>query len=260
MTPWATGIYDTTLVMTCNGNVPVETLTVGTPIRTLHGGMRPLRWIGRQTRHGEAPVQIRPNALDDGVPSHLLSVAPGHGICIDGALIQASQLVNGATILQPPCPLPGTLFRLGLNTREIIIANNCPVESFLPDAGGAYLATIDHGFGFNATLQRLAARAALPQAEPSHGRLRGFVDIAGPLTVCGWAQCLRQPELPVCLDILAGGARILRVLANQYRDDLRRAGIGGGYHAFSADLRAGTTGRIEVRRAADQALLFVNQK
>jgi hypothetical protein len=50
------------------------------------------------------------------------------------------------------------------------------------------------------------------------------------------------------------------VLANQYRDDLRRAGIGGGYHAFSADLRAGTTGRIEVRRAADQALLFVNQK
>jgi hypothetical protein len=36
---------------------------------------------------------------------------------------------------------------------------------------------------------------------------------------------------------------------------LRQAGIGSGCHAFRATLPAGTTGRLEVRRAADGAEL-----
>ena len=40
------------------------------------------------------------------------------------------------------------------------------------------------------------------------------------------------PEAPVCLDLYAGGRLIAQVLANRYREDLKRAGIGSGHHSF----------------------------
>jgi hypothetical protein len=71
----------------------------------------------------------------------------------------------------------------------------------------------------------------------------------------GWAQDMENPETPVCLDILADGARVARLLANFYWADLREAGLGSGCHAFRAALPAGPTGRLEVRRTKDGAPL-----
>jgi hypothetical protein len=48
---------------------------------------------------------------------------------------------------------------------------------------------------------------------------------------------------------------VCSVLANGYRADLRRAGLGSGCHAFTAKLPADVVGRVEVRRAADKAAL-----
>jgi len=88
-----------------------------------------------------------------------------------------------------------------------------------------------------------------------HGALRGYVDEPGPAICSGWAQDADNPETPVCLDIVLGGTRVARVLANLYRADLRQAGLGSGCHAFRASLPAGVTGQLEVRRAADGAEL-----
>jgi hypothetical protein len=64
--------------------------------------------------------------------------------------------------------------------------------------------------------------------------------------------------VPVCLDILAGGELIGRVMANRYRADLEQAGIGAGRHGFEfvwpKDLVV-TAGALTVRRTFDGATL-----
>lgn len=57
----------------------------------------------------------------------------------------------------------------------------------------------------------------------------------------------------------AGVRRVARVLANQYRADLRAVGIGSGCHGFMVELPAGVAGRIEVVRAGDGAALCVTK-
>jgi hypothetical protein len=56
-----------------------------------------------------------------------------------------------------------------------------------------------------------------------------------------------------------GGGRLIgQVLANRYRDDLQRAGLGSGRHGFEFAPPAGlafTSGAIEVRRSLDGAAL-----
>ena len=76
--------------------------------------------------------------------------------------------------------------------------------------------------------------------------------------IAGWAQNVDHPEAPVCLDIFAGGRLIGQVLANRYREDLERAGLGSGRHAFefTPPLALMTTSLdVEVRRSFDGARL-----
>ena len=51
-----------------------------------------------------------------------------------------------------------------------------------------------------------------------------------------------SPEEPVVLEVLVDGAPVLSVLANGYRDDLRKATFGSGCHAF--DFRLPVTGTL----------------
>ena len=72
------------------------------------------------------------------------------------------------------------------------------------------------------------------------------------------AQNADHPEPPVCLDIYAGGRLIAQVLANRYREDLDRAGIGSGHHSFEFMAPAGLAfapGALEVRRSLDGGAL-----
>jgi len=48
---------------------------------------------------------------------------------------------------------------------------------------------------------------------------------------------------------------VARVLANQYRADLRAAGLGSGNHGFEVALPDWVTGEVEVRRAGGGARL-----
>jgi glycosyltransferase involved in cell wall biosynthesis len=62
--------------------------------------------------------------------------------------------------------------------------------------------------------------------------LRGNLDKVSSRTISGWARDTSRPEDPVSLIITNNGRLVERVVANRYRDDLKDAAIGNGYHSF----------------------------
>jgi hypothetical protein len=278
-----------TNILTDHGEVAVEALKVGDIVLTLHGGAKPIKWIGRRSYDGHfvagqplmLPVCLKQGSIAANVPARDLWVSPGHGIYLDGTLVPAWRLANGVSIVQVSSVESVSYFHIELDDHEVLFADNCPAESFLDDncrnqfqnvaefyelypsadtpRPDACLPRIEDGFHLQAIQQRLASRAGVTMTPERGGKLRGFVDQAGPHVVSGWAQCEAQPELPVCLDILADGRRVMRALANRYRADLREAGLGSGQHSFEVQLPAGVNGRVEVRRSSDQAPLALTE-
>jgi hypothetical protein len=273
-----------TRIATAVGEVAVEDLAIGDYVETLHAGLQKIKWIGRRSYDGRfiagnkdiLPIRIAQGAIGDKIPSRDLFVSPGHAICIDGALIHAFRLVNGASITQAASVGNVIYYHIETENHEIIFAENCPAETFLdenfraqfqnaaeylalypghPAARTACLPRLEHGFLLHAIQQRLNARAGLFTVPKTPGPLRGYVDEAGPTICTGWAQDIENPETPVCLDILVDGTRVARVLANSYRADLRDACLGTGCHGFRVALPDGLNGRLEICRASDGAEL-----
>jgi hypothetical protein len=119
---------------------------------------------------------------------------------------------------------------------------------------------LSEGYEVETVRQRLAQRAGLVHCAdaPLTGALRGYIDRVRASCIVGWAQNIEAPEAPVCLDILADGKFIGRVLANVYRADLKAAGLGSGRHGFEFTPPQGMVfapGAVEVRRSLDGAAL-----
>ena len=74
-----------------------------------------------------------------------------------------------------------------------------------------------------------------PAAAPAR-LLRGYIDEAKPNRIAGWVWDPQRPQERISLDLLAGEARLARVVANEFRADLAQAGIGDGRHAFAIPL------------------------
>ncbi len=92
-----------TMIATPDGEVPVETLSIGDLVITASGEAVPVKWIGRQSVHrlfsaGYDPVRIKEGALADGQPNRDLVLTANHGVIIDGLVINAGALVNHDTI------------------------------------------------------------------------------------------------------------------------------------------------------------------
>jgi hypothetical protein len=89
--------------------------------------------------------------------------------------------------------------------------------------------------------------------------LTGGVEHLGGTLLRGWALSSAHPNAPLCLDVLVDGTVVAQTLANQYRVDLSKAGIGSGHHGFAVELPAALlpleVARIEVRRSTDGAAL-----
>jgi glycosyltransferase involved in cell wall biosynthesis len=98
----------------------------------------------------------------------------------------------------------------------------------------------------------------LDKASPATDRLTSFagrVDRADRKAITGWAFDTANPYRRLALIILANDQAIGRIVADQHRPDLERAGKGDGHCSFRfTDLKAlarDTTYRIEVRRESD---------
>jgi len=297
-----------TLIRTARGETRVEELKIGDEVMTKSGVARPVRWIGRRGYAGHLlrgrkdllPVCIRAGALAPDLPQRDLWISPHHAMyfdgayfdghditnaCLGGVLIEAKDLVNGASIAQADDVDETEYFHIELDTHDVIIAEGALSESFIDDDSrdtfrnadefhalypqATYQQTLasvaqycaprlEEGYDVAAVCHRIAMRAGRLSLADSVGPLHGFVDSIGPRSIEGWAQHANAPEVPVCLDIYAGGRLLGQTLANVFSANLVAAGLGSGHHGFRFALPEGflLTGEpIEVRRSSDGAQL-----
>jgi len=229
-----------TRIATPAGEVTVEALRPGDRVLT-PSGPRPVRWIGRRgyaapvvARNGQLrPVHIRTNALADGVPRRDLLVSPQHALFLDGWLVLAVALVNGASITRA-ADGPVRYFHLELDRHDVLLAEGAPAESFF-DGGHRDLfhtgigrpcpalrpcaPRLEGGFRLAALRRRLAVRAGLPLPSPRPpGTLRGHVERIVPappgLRVDGWALDVASSDRPLELEVRCDGGPPLPVLAD----------------------------------------------
>jgi hypothetical protein len=270
-----------TRIRTPAGEAAVQDLAIGDAVETAFAGTQRIKWIGRRSYDGRfiknnpdvLPICIKAGAIADKIPERDLWVSPGHAICEGGVLIHASRLINGVSILQAEAVDRVDYFHIELEGHHILFAENCPTESFIDTVFRQYFANaheyatlygdagpvktclplIQSGFHLENIRRRLAARSGIPANAPI-GPLRGNLDETGPVQLRGWAQDISAPETPVVLQVMADGNPLALIIANEYRPDLKAAGLGSGCHAFTLPLPPGTSG-IQVHRATDGATL-----
>lgn len=264
-----------TRILTEAGEICVENLRIGDVVATLHDGLQPVKWIGMRSYAAPfcnnartLPIRIAAGAIAPGVPRRDLYVSPGHALCIDGQLIHAGRLVNGVSITQLPRADSVTYFHIELCSHAIILAEGCPAESFMdedfraqfqnaPDYARRYpgslapaepcLPVLRDGFELFAIQRRLARRAGVLRPLHSTGPLRGCID-ESTTRLRGWAQDVLAPEHPVTLIIMADGVYAGQIIANMFREDLLKAGLGSGHHAFDVSC---PPGQVTLHRAGD---------
>jgi len=249
----------------------------------MSGAARPIKWIGRRAYGGRfligqkqiLPVRINAGAIDENVPQRDLWISPHHAMYLQGVLIEARDLVNGVSIVQPADTYQVEYFHIELDSHDVIIAEGSLSETFIDDDSRGIFhnaheysllyprefrhqvrycaARNDSGYEVEAARQRIEARAGLRSRESAASlALRGHIDRVTSDGIEGWAQNSDYPEAPMCLDICVGDRVIGQTLANRYREDLAQAGLGSGHHSFLFVPPAGTdifSEAIQVRRS-----------
>lgn len=133
-----------TRLATPDGPVAVEDLDPGDEVLSAFGATLTVRWIGHRTLdcrrhprpHDVAPVRIEAGAFRPGAPMRDLWLSPDHALFLDGALIPARYLLNGATILQEEAD-EVTYFHVevqdstGAASHSVLLAEGLPAESYL---------------------------------------------------------------------------------------------------------------------------------
>ena len=131
-----------TPILTARGEVAVEDLVLGDQVVTLSGQgspLKPVLWVGRSgfdtARHPRPeqviPIRILAGAIGERMPHRDLLVSPGHALLLDGVLMQAARLVNGATILRDESVTRGDYFHVEVAGHDILLSAGVPSESFL---------------------------------------------------------------------------------------------------------------------------------
>lgn len=163
--------YPGTRLAGAEGEIAVEDIAAGTLLKTLSGRLLPVRWLGKSevsTRFGDPlrklPIRIKAGALAAGVPARDLLVSPDHAVFVEGVLVQAAALVNHTTILRerdvPEC---FTYYHVELATHELLLAENCPAESFVDNVGRMH---------FSNWAEREALGDAAPIEEMAYPRVK----------------------------------------------------------------------------------------
>jgi hypothetical protein len=134
-----------TRILTPDGERLVQDLRAGDDVLVVrpHGdAVQKIIWTGSRTvnlaRHARpekvVPVRILAGALGAGLPERDLVLSPDHCLFIDGHLIEAKTLVNGATVIQDVFARTVTYHHIETERHEVVLAEGVPVETYL-DAG-----------------------------------------------------------------------------------------------------------------------------
>ena len=195
-----------TLIQTERGQKRVEDLKIGDEVMTMSGALRPIKWIGRRRYGGRfvmgrkdiLPICIKAGALDDNVPRRDLWISPHHAMYfkdkhLEGVLIEAKDLVNGASIVLVERVDKVEYFHIELDTHDVIIAEGALSESYIDDDSRGIFHNADEyrvlypetvtgiaqycaprledGYEVEAIRQQIALRAGLVLAEKRIGQL-----------------------------------------------------------------------------------------
>lgn len=144
-----------TNILTLRGEVAVEDVMAGDAVITVREDGPEFRRVVRTerrgvdvTRHPEPalarPIRICAGAFEPGLPIHDLRLSPTHAVVVEGEMIEARSLVNGATIIQECGTTHVTYHHIALDQHDVLLAEGLPVESCL-DAGETCLAGSGHG-------------------------------------------------------------------------------------------------------------------
>jgi hypothetical protein len=230
-----------TLILTDRGEVAVEAIAPGDRVALAGGGFAPVVWVGRRTielaRHVRPqqvrPVRLRAGALEPGVPARDLVVSPEHALLLDGALVPAGLLANGASIVQES-PARITYVHVELDRHGVLLAEGAPAESFR-DLGHRHLFEGERNV---ATLRPPAIAEAAPRLEdgPALAALRARLAARAGLVIEETAEAdlhLLADGVPVrpaagaLRFTLPAGTRDLRILSRATRPagDRRRLGV-----------------------------------
>jgi hypothetical protein len=116
-------------------------LAVGDLLPTVSSGICPIQWIGRYPfKKGDPtkawfkkmlPLRVARSALGLDVPCADLYVTEEHALLIDGVLVTAGSLINGATITvyDPPHLEQLEFFHIKLERHNAIYAEGAPCET-----------------------------------------------------------------------------------------------------------------------------------
>jgi hypothetical protein len=131
-----------TKILTPTGEVNVEDLHVGDTVITVRDNgpiTGRVTWTGRRSldiaRHPNKdslhPIRIIAGAFAPGLPERDLRVSPHHALYIDGVLMEAFSLINGATVIQEFETRFVTYHHVALETHDVILAEGLPAETYL---------------------------------------------------------------------------------------------------------------------------------
>lgn len=129
-----------TMIATPEGEVAVESLSIGDMILTDSGEQVPVKWVGRQTVRNIVaaqklqPVRIKQGALGEDMPNRDLVITASHGMVVDGLVINAAALVNGSSIDFMPWEEMSetvTYYHIETEGHKVIIANGTESETYI---------------------------------------------------------------------------------------------------------------------------------
>jgi hypothetical protein len=128
-----------TRIATPRGEVLVEHLGEGDDVTLANGATAKIIWTGHRklnlTRHPAPetvqPIRIQAGALGANQPGRDLIISPDHALFIDGLLIPAKTLLNGANITQEQNLKTVTYYHIELEQHAILLAEGTSAESYL---------------------------------------------------------------------------------------------------------------------------------
>ena len=140
-----------TMIATPDGEIAIEDLSAGQPVRTMDHGDQVIRWIGSRRINGHmlaANPHIRPVVIEKGALGNVreLLVSPQHRMLVSGwkaevmfgeaeLLVAAKDLINDTSI-RPADVGEVEYFHMLFDAHEIVFANGAPAESLHPGRGG----------------------------------------------------------------------------------------------------------------------------
>ena len=138
-----------TMILTPDGERPVEILAVGDLVETGDDGPQIIRWIGERVaafhpdHNRHKPIQIKAGALGGGLPRRAMAVSPQHRMLIAGPVVR--HLFGEDEVLAPAKGLTGlpgvrvmkgkrrvTYLALLLDRHHVLTAEGAKTESFYP--------------------------------------------------------------------------------------------------------------------------------